>query len=75
MTGGVDASGNGIGRFGNAPVGGVVGPLVAVVVLQLVRDDMTFLQVDPNYGLVAQGLILIGVLMVGSFIQMRRSRA
>jgi ribose/xylose/arabinose/galactoside ABC-type transport system permease subunit len=36
---------------------------------------MTFLQVDPNYGLVAQGLILIGVLMVGSFIQMRRSRA
>lgn len=56
-------------------VGGVVGPLVAVVVLQLVRDDMTFLQVDPNYGLVAQGLILIGVLMVGSFIQMRRSRA
>jgi len=56
-------------------VGGVVGPLVAVVVLQLIRDDMTFLQVDPNYGLVAQGLILIGVLMVGSFIQMRRSRA
>ncbi|HEU4671771.1 MAG TPA: ABC transporter permease [Candidatus Limnocylindrales bacterium] len=55
--------------------GGVFGPIVAVVVLQLIRDDMTFLRVDPNYGLVAQGFILIGVLMVGSFIQMRRSRA
>lgn len=55
--------------------GGVFGPMVAVVVLQLIRDDMTFMKVDTNYGLVAQGLILIGVLMVGSFIQMRRSRA
>jgi ribose transport system permease protein len=55
--------------------GGVFGPLVAVVVLQLIRDDMTFMQVDSNYGLVAQGFILIGVLMVGSLIQMRRRRA
>ena len=56
-------------------VGGVLGPMVAVVVLQLVRDDMTFMHVDPNYGLVAQGFILIGVLMAGSLIQMRRRRA
>ncbi len=56
-------------------VGGVFGPMVAVVVLQLIRDDMTFMRVNPNYGLVAQGFILIGVLMAGSFIQMRRSRA
>jgi ribose transport system permease protein len=56
-------------------IGGVFGPLVAVVVLQLIRDDMTFMRVDPNYGLVAQGLILIGVLMVGSLVTMRRDRA
>jgi ribose transport system permease protein len=56
-------------------VGGVFGPIVAVVVLQLIRDDMTFMRVDSNYGLVAQGFILIGVLMVGSFIHMRRSRS
>lgn len=56
-------------------VGGVVGPILAVIVLQLIRNDMTFLRLDPNYALVAQGLILIGVLMVGSFIQMRRRRA
>jgi ribose transport system permease protein len=54
--------------------GGVFGPIIAVIVLQLIRNDMTFLHFDPNYALVAQGLILIGVLMVGSFIQMRRSR-
>ena len=56
-------------------VGGVFGPIVAVVVLQLIRDDMTFMRVNPNYGLVAQGFILIGVLMAGSLIQMRRSRS
>lgn len=56
-------------------VGGVIGPIMAVVVLQLIRDDMTFMRIDPNYGLVAQGFILIGVLMVGSLIHMRRSRS
>jgi ribose transport system permease protein len=56
-------------------VGGVVGPILAVVALQLIRDVMTFMKIDSNYGLVAQGLILIGVLMVGSFIQMRRRHA
>ena len=55
--------------------GGVVGPIIAVIVLQLIRNDMTFLRVDPNYGLVAQGLILIFVLMIANFIQIRRSRA
>jgi ribose transport system permease protein len=56
-------------------VGGLFGPIIAVLVLQLIRDDMTFMKIDPNYGLVAQGVILIGVLMAGSFLQMRRSRA
>jgi ribose transport system permease protein len=56
-------------------IGGVFGPIVAVVVLQLIRDAMTYMKVDSNYGLVAQGIILIGVLMAGSYIQMRRSRA
>ena len=56
-------------------VGGAFGPVIAVVVLQLVRDDMTFMGVDPNYGLVAQGVIFIAVLVAGSFVQIRRSRA
>jgi ribose transport system permease protein len=52
--------------------GGVVGPLIAVVILQLIRTDMTFLRVDPNLAVVAQGVILIGVVMVGSLLQLRR---
>ena len=55
-------------------VGGVVGPIIAVLVLQLIRTDMTFLRINPNMALVAQGVILIGVLMAGSWIQIRRSR-
>jgi ribose transport system permease protein len=55
-------------------IGGVLGPIIAVLLLQLIRTDMTFLGVNPNYGLVAQGLILIVVLMAGSFISIRRAR-
>ena len=55
--------------------GGVFGALVAVVVLQLVRTDMTFLNLNSNFTTVAQGLILIGVVMVGTLFQLRRSRA
>jgi ribose transport system permease protein len=55
--------------------GGVFGPIVAVIVLQLIQNDMTFLDFDPNLALVAQGVILIGVLVLGSVIQFRRGRA
>ncbi len=55
--------------------GGVFGPILGVIVLQLIRTDMTFLNIDTNLALVAQGLILVGVLMVGSLVQMRRSQS
>jgi ribose transport system permease protein len=55
--------------------GGVFGPMVAVVVLQMIRTDMTFLNVNTNLAVVAQGVILIGVVMFGSFVQLRRARA
>jgi ribose transport system permease protein len=54
--------------------GGLFGPIVAVVILSLIRSDMTFLNVDTNLAVVVQGSILIGVVMVGSLIQWRRSR-
>lgn len=53
-------------------IGGVFGPVVAVVILSLLRTDMTFLNVNTNLATVAQGLILVGVVMVGSLIQLRR---
>jgi ribose transport system permease protein len=54
--------------------GGVVGPILAVLVLQIIRTDMTFLNMNSNLAIVAQGIILIGVVMFGSLIQWRRSR-
>ena len=55
--------------------GGAVGPIVAVYILTLMRTDMTFLNLNTNLATVAQGIILIGVVMVGTLIQLRRSRA
>jgi ribose transport system permease protein len=55
--------------------GGVFGPILAVVILGLIRTDMTFMRWDPNYATVAQGMILVGVVMVGTLIQLRGRRA
>jgi len=55
--------------------GGVFGALIAVVILQLIRTDMTFLNINTNLAVVVQGVILIGVVMVGSLVQLRRTRA
>src|SRR4029078_3268320 len=54
--------------------GGIVGPLIAVAILQLIPTDMTFLRFDPNLAVVVQGVILIGVVMVGSLVQLRPPR-
>jgi len=63
----------GVGLAGGR--GGVFGPIVGVVILQLIRTDMTFLNVNTNLATVVQGFILVGVVMFGSLIQMRRARA
>jgi ribose transport system permease protein len=55
--------------------GGVLGPIIAVIVLALVRTDLFFAGVDPNWSTAIQGAILIGVVMFGSLVAMRRVRA
>jgi ribose transport system permease protein len=55
--------------------GGVLGPIIAVIVLALVRTDLFFAGVDPNWSTAIQGAILIGVVMFGSVVAMRRVRA
>jgi len=55
--------------------GGVVGPILAVMILSLIRSDMTFLSLNPNLATVLQGVILIGVVVLGSLAQLRRRRA
>jgi len=55
--------------------GGVFGPIIAVVILSLIRTDMTFLNLNTNLATSAQGIILIAVVMVGTLVQLRRQRA
>jgi ribose transport system permease protein len=55
--------------------GGVVGPVVAVIILAFIRTDLTFIGVNPNLGTTIQGVILIGVVMFGSYVTLRRGRA
>jgi ribose transport system permease protein len=54
--------------------GGVLGPIIAVIVLALVRTDLFFASVDPNWSVAFQGAILIGVVMFGSLVAMRKVR-
>lgn len=52
--------------------GGVVGPIVAVIILALMQTDMTLLGLNPNIATVLQGVILIAVVVLGNFAQIRR---
>jgi len=54
--------------------GGLLGPIVAVYILSLLRTDLTFLKLNPSLATVAQGVILIAVVMFGTLVQFRRSR-
>jgi len=52
--------------------GGVIGPIVAVVVLALIQLDMALLAINSNLATIVQGAILIAVLMLGSLAELRR---
>jgi ribose transport system permease protein len=54
--------------------GGVLGPIIAVIILALVRSDLFFAGIDPNWSTAVQGAILIGVVMFGSLVAMRKVR-
>jgi len=55
--------------------GGMIGPIVAVFVLALIRADLTFLGVDPNFTTVLQGVIMVVVVMIGAFLTLRQRSA
>ena len=54
--------------------GGLLGVIVAVFILRLVRTDLTFLGIDPNYTTVIEGLVMVIVVMVGAVVALRRKR-
>ena len=40
--------------------GGLVGPIIAVFILRLARQDLTLMSVDPNVAQIVEGLIMVG---------------
>ena len=52
--------------------GGLFGPVIAVVILSLMRTDMTFMRLNTNLATVAQGAILVVVVMLGTYVTLRR---
>ena len=54
--------------------GGLVGPIVAAYVLTLIPADLIFLNIDPNFGQVIQGTLIVLVVMVGGLITVLRTR-
>ena len=47
--------------------GGVLGPVIAALLLTLAPMDLVFLGIDPNYGQVIQGTLIVLVVMVAGF--------
>jgi ribose transport system permease protein len=44
------------------------------VLLTLIPTDLIFLNIDPNYGQVIQGSLIVVVVMIGGFVTLLRSR-
>ncbi len=55
--------------------GGMLGPLAAAFVLSLIPSDLIFLGIDPNYGQVIQGIVIVLVVMIGGLAALRRRPA
>ena len=54
--------------------GGIVGPVIAALLLTLAPMDLVFLGIDPNYGQVIQGTLIVLVVMVAGFFAYLQER-
>ena len=54
--------------------GGIVGPVIAAFVLTLIPADLIFLNIDPNFGQVIQGTLIVLVVMAGGLATIVRNR-
>jgi ribose transport system permease protein len=55
--------------------GGIVGPILAVLILRTVRLDLTLLSVDPNVAAIIEGTIMVAVVMFGAVLATRGRHA
>jgi ribose transport system permease protein len=44
--------------------GGLIGPVLAAFVLTLIPADLIFLNIDPNFGQVIQGILIVAIVMI-----------
>lgn len=56
-------------------IGGLLGPVVAVWCLYLIPNIMLGLGVDPSYGEVVRGVVLVLVVLVGGWLRATKRRA
>jgi ribose transport system permease protein len=54
--------------------GGIIGPVMAAFVLTLIPTDLIFLNIDPNFGQVIQGTLIVVIVMIGGFVDRERNR-
>ena len=54
--------------------GGVVGPVIAAILLTLAPMALVFLGIDPNFGQVIQGSLIVLVVMAAAFVDYWRER-
>ncbi|WP_137111204.1 ABC transporter permease [Rhodobacter sp. SY28-1] len=55
--------------------GGLLGPILAVLILRTVRMDLTLLSVDPNVAAIIEGSIMVAVVMFGAVLATRGRHA
>ncbi len=54
--------------------GGLLGPIIAVFVLRIIRTILTLAAVDPNVTTIVEGVIMVGVVMLGAVVTYRGAR-
>jgi len=54
--------------------GGLLGPIIAVFILRLIRTILTLMAVDPNVTTIIEGVIMVGVVMLGTAVTLRGAR-
>ena len=54
--------------------GGLLGPIIAVFILRIIRTILTLMAVDPNVTTIIEGVIMVGVVMLGTAATLRGAR-
>lgn len=55
--------------------GGMVGPVLAAYILTLIPTDLIFLNIDPNFGQVIKGTLIVLVVMSGGLATLLRQKS